>query len=226
MTEKILICDNVGMRYGSGPEILHDISFHMEEKDFCFLTGPSGAGKSSLLKLFFLAEKPSRGLINLFGQDMAVLPRKNLPLIRRRIGVVFQEFHLLDHLTIYENVALTLRARNLKRSNYESDVLELLEWVGLSEKRNSFPPTLSGGQKQRAAIARAVVGTPDLLIADEPTGSIDPEGAARILHLFCEMNRMGTSVILTTHSPDLISSIEEKISVRALRLQEGVLSDG
>lgn len=196
--------ENVGLRYGMGPEVLRDISFHLKPGSFHFLTGPSGAGKTSLLRLLFLALRPTRGLISLFGQDVATFPRDHLPNLRQRIGVVFQDFRLLDHLTTFENVALPLIVRGLQRSQFENDVTELIEWVGLGERINAYPPILSGGEKQRAAIARAVVGRPQLLLADEPTGNVDPILAHRLLRLFIELNKLGTTIIIATHDVNLI----------------------
>ncbi len=198
--------ENVGMRYGMGPEILRDVSFHLAAGSFHFLTGPSGAGKTSLLKLMFLASRPSRGLITMFGRDIATLPRAELPDLRRRVGVVFQEFRLLDHLTTYENVALPLKIQGRAEAGYSADVKELLAWVGLGERMQARPPTLSGGEKQRAAIARAVVAQPDLLLADEPTGNVDPEMGKRLLRLFVELNRLGTSVLFATHDRALVEA--------------------
>jgi len=198
--------ENVGMRYGMGPEVLRDVSFHLAPGSFHFLTGPSGAGKTSLLKLMFLANRPSRGLITMFGEDVATLPRSELPAMRRRIGVVFQEFRMLDHLTTYENIALPLKIQGRREESYRSDVEELLAWVGLGDRMNARPPTLSGGEKQRAAIARAVVAQPDLLLADEPTGNVDPEMGQRLLRLFIELNRLGTSVLIATHDRALVEA--------------------
>lgn len=212
--------ENVGMRYGMGPEVLRDVSFELAPGSFHFLTGPSGAGKTSLLKLMFLAVRPSRGLITMFGQDIATLPRKEMPALRRRIGVVFQEFRLLDHLTTYENVALPLRIQGQPESTWRADVMELLAWVGLGDRIHAKPPTLSGGEKQRAAIARAVVGQPDVLLADEPTGNVDPEMGQRLLRLFVELNRLGTSVLLATHDRSLVDAA----GAPELVLKEGGLS--
>jgi cell division transport system ATP-binding protein len=193
------------MRYGMGPEVLRDVSFHLAPGSFHFLTGPSGAGKTSLLKLMFMASRPSRGLITMFGRDIATLPRADLPDLRRRVGVVFQEFRLLDHLTTYENVALPLRIQGRPEADYRADVKELLAWVGLGDRMQAKPPTLSGGEKQRAAIARAVVAQPDLLLADEPTGNVDPEMGKRLLRLFMELNRLGTSILIATHDHALVT---------------------
>jgi cell division transport system ATP-binding protein len=198
--------ENVGMRYGAGPEILRDLSFVLEPGSFSFLTGPSGAGKSTLLKLLFLAERPSRGLISLFGEDLALTRRKSLPALRRRIGVVFQEFRLLNHLSAFDNVALPLRIAGQRSTEYAKDVRELLTWVGLGEKMYAKPPTLSGGEQQRVAIARAVVAKPDLLLADEPTGNVDPDIGRRLIRLFVELNRFGTTVVIATHDRGLVAS--------------------
>jgi cell division transport system ATP-binding protein len=211
--------ENVGLRYGTGPEVLRDISFTIEPGSFRFLTGPSGAGKTSLLRLLFLALKPTRGLISLLGRDVATLPRRDLPTLRRRIGVVFQEFRLLDHLTTFENVALPLRVAGERLTRYRDDVMELLHWVGLSEQANAYPPVLSGGEKQRAAIARAVIGKPELLLADEPTGNVDPVLALRLMRLLVELNRFGTTVVIATHDTNLISQVDAPV----ITLERGTL---
>jgi cell division transport system ATP-binding protein len=211
--------ENVGMRYGAGPEVLRDIDFALQPGSLTFLTGPSGAGKTTLLRLAFLAEKPSRGLISLFGHDLSRLKRADLPSLRRRIGVVFQEFRLLDHLSAFDNVALPLRLSGRRATAYESDVEELLSWVGLGDKLHSKPPTLSGGEQQRVAIARAVVAKPDLLLADEPTGNVDSDIGERLIRLFVELNRFGTTVMIATHDRSLIESTRS----RELRLIDGRL---
>jgi len=198
--------ENVGMRYAAGPEVLRDVSFTLEPGSLTFLTGPSGAGKSSLLKLVFLAQRPSRGLISLFGRDLARLKRADLPALRRRIGVVFQEFRLLDHLSAFDNVALPLRLAGARPAEYRRDVEELLSWVGLGTRMHAKPATLSGGEQQRVAIARAVVAKPDLLLADEPTGNVDPDMGERLIRLFVELNRFGTTVMIATHDRALIES--------------------
>ena len=211
--------ENVGMRYGAGPEVLRDVSFTLEPGSFTFLTGPSGAGKSTLLKLVFLAEKPSRGIISLFGRDLSLLKRGQLPALRRRIGVVFQEFRLLDHLSAFDNVALPLTLAGRHMSEYRRDVEELLSWVGLGDRMNDKPATLSGGEQQRVAIARAVVAKPDLLLADEPTGNVDPDMGERLIRLFVELNRFGTTVMIATHDRALIESAR----AREMRIVDGRL---
>jgi cell division transport system ATP-binding protein len=200
--------ENVGMRYGAGPEVLRDLHFALQPGSFTFLTGPSGAGKSTLLKLMFLAEKPTRGFISLFGDELSKLKRTQLPALRRRIGVVFQEFRLLNHLSAFDNVALPLLLAGRRTAEYRRDVEELLNWVGLGGRLNDKPATLSGGEQQRVAIARAVVAKPDLLIADEPTGNVDPEMGERLIRLFVELNRFGTTVMIATHDRTVIESTD------------------
>ncbi|HEV7370433.1 cell division ATP-binding protein FtsE [Arenibaculum sp.] len=196
--------ENVGMRYGTGPEVLRDISFTLQPGSFHFLTGSSGAGKSSLLRLMYLAQRPSRGLVTMFGRDIATLAREELPALRRRIGVVFQNFRLLDHLSALDNVALPLRVAGAREQEIRDHVAELLRWVGLGEHLQDRPPTLSGGQQQRIAIARAVITRPSLLLADEPTGNVDDRIGMRLLHLFDELNKLGTTVVIATHNEALI----------------------
>jgi cell division transport system ATP-binding protein len=196
---------DVGLRYGNGPEILRDLTFAIEPGTFHFLTGPSGAGKTSLLRLLLLSLKPSRGRVTMFGEDVTDLSQDALLQMRRHIGIVFQEFRLLDHLTTYENVALPLRVLGQAEGEYRNNVTELLEWVGLGERMDAFPSLLSGGEKQRAAIARAVIGRPKVLLADEPTGNVDPDLSSRLVHLFAELNRtLGMTIILATHELPLL----------------------
>ncbi len=211
--------ENVGMRFGAGAEVLRDVTFLLEAGSFTFLTGASGAGKTTLLKLMFLAEPPTRGLITLFGHDLATTRRSIQPALRRRIGVVFQDFRLLDHLSAFDNVALPLRLAGRRASDYARDVEELLAWVGLGEKLQAKPPTLSGGEQQRVAIARAVVARPDLLLADEPTGNVDADIAQRLIRLFAELNRLGTTVLIATHDRSLL----ERTQAREMRLVDGRL---
>jgi cell division transport system ATP-binding protein len=211
--------ENVGLRYGMGPEVLRDVNLHIPAGSFQFLSGPSGAGKTSLLRLLFLAIRPTRGLINIFGQDQTEIGPRELPTIRRRIGIVFQDFRLLDHMTTYENVALPLRVRGREESSYKTDVTDLLSWVGLGERMNVLPPVLSGGEKQRAAIARAIIEKPDILLADEPTGNVDPALARRLLRLFIELNRLGTAILIATH--DL--SLMDQVDARKLHIADGRL---
>jgi cell division transport system ATP-binding protein len=211
--------DAVGLRYANGPEILKDVTFRLDPGAFCFLTGASGAGKTSLMKLLFMALKPTRGLITIFGKDVATLQRTELPALRRRIGVVFQDFMLLDHLSAFDNVALPLRVAGKNPASYRRDVLDLLSWVGLKDHAHALPPVLSGGEKQRVAIARAIIGKPEFLLADEPTGNVDPDLAKRLLHLFLELNRLGTTVMIATHDQSLITEAGAPV----LHLERGEL---
>ena len=196
--------EGVGMRYGRAPEVLRDLSLTLTAGSFHFLTGPSGAGKTSLLRLVTLAHRPSRGLIGLFGHDIGSLAPADVPHLRRRIGVVFQEFRLLDHLSAFDNAALPLRVAGMRPAQYGDDVRELLDWVGLGARADALPPTLSGGEKQRLAVARAVVARPELLVADEPTAAVDPGAAKRLLKLFVELHRMGTTVLIASHDEELV----------------------
>jgi cell division transport system ATP-binding protein len=197
--------EGVSMRYGREAEVLKDISFELPRGSFHFLTGPSGSGKSTLLKLIYLSEQASRGRIEMFGQDLALLQRADRPMMRRRIGVVFQEFRLLDHLTVFDNAALAPRIAGRKPGAYRADVADLLAWVGLGDRMHAMPPALSGGEKQRLAIARAVINRPDILLADEPTGNVDEAMALRILRLFTELNRVGATVLIASHDTDLVA---------------------
>ncbi len=210
----------VAMRYANGPEVLKDVTFHLEAGSYHFLTGPSGAGKSSLLRLMYLAHRASRGTVKVFGHDIAATPRRLLPGLRRRVGVVFQDFRLLDHLSARDNVALTLRIAGVREDTIRAHVAELLSWVGLGDRLDATPATLSDGEKQRVAIARAVIGRPSLLLADEPTGSIDESQGMRILRLFEELNRIGTTVVVATHDQRLIA----RFNHRVLRLADGQFS--
>ena len=203
--DEILRFARVSMRYGRGPDVLSDVSLSLPRGSFHFITGSSGAGKSSLLKLIYLAARPSAGSVRLFGDDVTQMPTADLPRTRRRIGVVFQDLLLLDHLSAFDNTALPLRIAGHKPSEYRGDVAELLAWVGLGNRMGALPPTLAGGEKQRLAIARAVVGRPEILLADEPTGNVDHEMALRIYRLFVELNRLGTTVIIATHDQDLVA---------------------
>ena len=218
--EPVVRFENVGMRYGMGPEVLCDVSFALPAGSFHFLTGASGAGKSSLLKLMYLAQRPSRGLITLFGRDIATTSRRELPALRRRIGVVFQDFRLIDHLSALDNVALPLRVAGAKDDQIREHVAELLAWVGLADHIDAAPPVLSGGQQQRVAIARAVINRPALLLADEPTGNVDNDLAVRLLYLFDELNKLGTTVVVATHNESLVKRFDHEI----LHLEGGELT--
>jgi len=211
--------ENVGLRYGLGPEVLQDVSLALDPGSYHFLVGPSGAGKTSLLRLLYLALRPTRGLITLFGHDIATTSRSKLPGLRRRIGVVFQEFRLLDHLSAFDNVALPLRVAGTREDEVRKHVVELLSWVGLKDHLHARPPTLSGGQQQRVAIARAVIARPKLLLADEPTGNVDDRMALRLMRLFEELNKLGTTVVIATHNESLV----DRLGHPRLRVEDGRL---
>ena len=202
--------------------MLRDLDFSLSEGGFYFLTGASGAGKTSLLKLLYLAQRPTRGRIRLFGDDLSEVFRDTLPAFRRRIGVVFQDFRLIRHLSAYDNVALPLRIAGRDEAEIESAVREMLDWVGLGDRAGARPPTLSGGEQQRVAIARAVITQPDLLVADEPTGNVDAEMAKRLLHLVSAMNEFGTTVVVATHDLGLIAA---NPGAELMRLDRGALVD-
>jgi len=218
----LILFENVGFRYGRGPDVLQGLNFEVPEGEFTFVTGASGAGKSSLLRLLYLDDLPSVGKISLFERDVATLTRDEIAWFRRRIGVVFQDFRLLDHLTAAENVALPLRVAGARAADYRDNVAEMLQWVGLGEQMNVRPPQLSGGEKQRVAIARAVVASPDIILADEPTGSVDPEMAERIMQLFMEMNRLGKTVVFATHDVEMV----ERSKMPRLDLSAGTINSG
>ena len=214
--------DNVGLRYGTDREVLTDVSFTLYPGSFYFLTGASGAGKTSLLKLLYLAQRPSRGMIRMFGTDAITLPRDRLPGFRRRLGVVFQDFRLVPHLSAFDNVALPLRVSGVAEKDLVKPVTDMLDWVGLAERTHARPAQLSGGEQQRVAIARAVIGRPDMLVADEPTGNVDPEMAVKLLRLFEALNRLGTTVVVATHDVHLLKKVPESL---IMRLDKGRLSD-
>src|SRR3954451_16620778 len=214
--------DSVGLRYGTGAEVLRDLDFRLRTGSFYFLTGPSGAGKTSLLKLLYLAQRPTRGRIRLFGEELSEAPRESLPPFRRRIGVVFQDFRLIRHLSAFDNIALPLRVAGATDGEVEGPVREMLAWVGLADRASARPPTLSGGEQQRVAIARAVISRPQLLVADEPTGNVDADMAKRLLHLFTALNRLGTTVVVATHDIGLISATP---GAELIRLESGSVTD-
>ena len=204
--------EDVALRYGNGPQILDALSFELDPGSFHFIVGSSGAGKSSLLKMMYLALRPTSGRISLFGREVQTLDRNETALLRRRIGVVFQEFRLLDHLSARENVALPIKIAGRDDEKLHRDVEELLTWVGLADHLDALPPTLSGGQQQRVAIARAVIARPSLLLADEPTGNLDENLAVRLLYLFEELNKLGTTVVIATHNESLVSRFDHPVA--------------
>lgn len=215
--------DNVGLRYGTDPEVLSNLTFTLYPGSFYFLTGASGAGKTSLLKLLYLAQRPSRGAIRMFGHDLVTMPQSRLPELRRRLGVVFQNFRLVPYLTAFDNVALPLRLVGTEEKKVVKAVGDMLDWVGLSHRAHAVPPRMSGGEQQRVAIARAVIARPKMLIADEPTGNVDPDMALKLLRLFEALNnRIGTTVVVATHDVHLLKKVPDSL---IMRLHKGQLSD-
>jgi cell division transport system ATP-binding protein len=212
--------DNAGFQYGRGPEILRDINITLEAGSFHFLTGASGAGKSTLMNLMHLSLRPTRGILSIFGEEVTTLAPLKMPALRRRIGVVFQDFRLLDHLSVFDNVALPLRLAGERERDIRRNVTEIIEWVGLGDHLDASPRALAGGEQQRVAIARAVVNRPSVLLADEPTGSLDDTIGNRIIRLFEELNRLGTAVVIATHSPALV----ERFPHARLELADGQLT--
>ena len=219
----------VGLSYAqAGParrgdaahEVLRDISFALSAGDFRWLLGPSGAGKTSLLRLMYLAVRPTHGHLSILGTDIERAQRRDLPRLRRRIGVVFQDFRLLRHLSVFDNVALPLRLASRPERQLRVDVTEMLRWVGLEQKLDALPPELSGGEQQRVAIARAVISRPALLLADEPTGNLDDNQAQRLMALLKELNRLGTTIVVATHNDALVA----RHPAPALRLSRGRLA--
>ena len=210
-TPTIIEMNNVGIRYGQGPEILSDIKLSLSKGSFHFLTGKSGAGKTSLLSMMYLAQKPSRGTMSVFGSNINFTNRDNLAMLRRKIGVVFQDFRLLEHLSAFDNVALPLRVCGMDEREVRQRVTELLSWVELDQHMMDITSTLSGGEKQRIAIARAVINRPELLLADEPTGNVDNDIAPKLMKLFVELNKLGTTVVIATHSEKLITDFKYPI---------------
>lgn len=216
---EIVQFDNVGLRYGTDREVLSDISFTLHPGSFYFLTGASGAGKTSLLKLLYLAQRPSRGAIRLFGTDAIMLSRAQLPLFRRRLGVVFQDFRLVPHLSAFDNVALPLRVAGAAEKDLLKPVADMLEWVGLADRTHAVPAQLSGGEQQRVAIARALIHGPSILLADEPTGNLDNATAEQVFSdLIHHAKEQGLSALIATHNLELAQKMD-----RAITLEDGQL---
>lgn len=208
---------NVAHTYGGGA-LLSEISLKLASGSFHFLTGPSGAGKTTLLKLCYGALSPTSGQVTVFDQDIGALDRDQIALLRRRMGVVHQDCQFLDHLSVAENVALPLSVSETDKGAAEEDLGELLAWVGLTHRAEAYPPELSGGERQRAALARAVIMSPDVVIADEPTGNVDWEMSQRLLRLLVELNRMGKTVLIATHDLSLIRAAKGQVQARVLRI--------
>jgi cell division transport system ATP-binding protein len=215
----MLRLQQVALRYGEGPEVLRNVDLSLQQGEFVFVTGPSGAGKTSLLRMLALLHRPSAGRFTLFGEDVGQLSRDRLAAVRRRIGMVFQDVRLIDHLSAFDNVALPLRIHGGRGEQIGGVVSEMLTWLGLADAVDARPSALSMGQRQLVSVARAVITRPNLLLADEPTSNMDGRLARRLMHLFAQLCKLGTTVVLSTHSEDLVERYPHPI----LRLVDGRL---
>lgn len=215
--------DKVSYGYG-GMALFSQLSLTLAPGSFQFLTGPSGAGKTTLLRLCYADLHAKAGHVRLFGQNTTQLDRDGVAFARRRIGVVHQDCQFLDHLSVAENIALPLTVAN-RAHEAAANLPELLSWVGLGPQAGQLPPQLSGGERQRAALARAVIMSPDVIIADEPTGNVDWEMSQRLLTLLVELNRMGKAVLIATHDLHMIRSLKSDLNAHVLRLKDGQLTE-
>ncbi len=207
MTETTISFANVSANYDNGADVLSDVSFNISNGSFYFLTGASGAGKTTLLRLIYQLHKPSRGQIKLFNKDCEKLSRDDISKLRHKMAIVFQEYSLISHMTVFDNIALPLRVRGMSNDKIKKLVTKTLEWVGLGKYADSYPVELSGGQQQRVSVARAIIIQPAILLADEPTGNLDDENASRLMELFIQMNKIfGTTIILATHNKKLLEN--------------------
>jgi len=213
----VIELDNIAYSYGGG-ELLSEVSLKLAPGSFHFLTGPSGSGKTTFLKLCYGALTPTAGRVQLFGKDVREMDRDDHALARRQIGVVHQDCQFLDHLPVRENVALPLTVSDRDSLEQHSNLKELLTWVGLGHRASALPPELSGGERQRAALARAVIMSPDVVLADEPTGNVDWEMSQRLLQLLVELNKMGKTILIATHDLNLIRSAKHHVQARVLRI--------
>jgi len=215
----VINLENVAYSYGGG-ELLSDITLNLQPGSFHFLTGPSGSGKTTLMKLCYGALTPTLGQVTLFDEDLRAMSRDDLALIRRRIGVVHQDCQFLDHMSVRENISLPLLVSGRDDSGQSANLRELINWVGLSPRAEAYPPELSGGERQRAALARAVIMSPEIVLADEPTGNIDWEMSQRLLRLLIELNQMGRTILIATHDLSLIRAVKTQVQARVLRISK------
>ena len=215
----MLKLNDVAMVYPTGTRALDNISFQVKRGEFVFIVGSSGSGKSTLFKLLLRELTPTEGSITVMNQDLSTVNRKNLPFIRRQIGTVFQDFRLLKNRTVYENVAFAMQVVEAPKSQIKQRVPELLTMVGLGNKANSYPRELSGGEQQRVAVARALANNPMLILADEPTGNLDPANSAEIMTLLDKINEKGTTVVVVTHNREIVNTMHKRV----ITLQHGIL---
>ncbi len=217
----VIKLENAAYSYGfDSRELLKSMSLTLNAGSFHFLTGPSGSGKTTFLKLCYGALLPTVGRVHLFAEDLRMMDRDRVAYIRRRIGVVHQDCQFVDHLNIQENISLPLNVVGDAKMANLSNLKDLMGWVGLTQRAQAYPAELSGGERQRAALARAVVMSPDIILADEPTGNIDWEMSQRLLHLLVELNRMGKTVVLATHDLSLIRASKTLVRARVLRISD------
>ena len=207
----MIIMKDVVKRYDNGITALNKVNVHIKRGEFVYLIGPSGAGKSTFIKLIYREETPTQGLVKVGNKDITRIKNKHIPLLRRDVGVVFQDFKLLPRLTFYENVAYAMKVIEKKPREIKRRVTDVLDLVGLSDKAKMFPDEISGGEIQRVSIARAIANTPNILIADEPTGNLDPETAEGIMAILEEVNAKGTTVIMATHNNDIVNQLQHRV---------------
>ena len=217
--EPIIALSNVSKTYSEGVDALDDVSFSISKGEFVFIVGPSGSGKSTLIKLLLKEINPTSGKIEVFGKNCADIKRRHISRYRRNIGVVFQDFRLLNDRNVFENVALAQRVIGVSRWSMNRNVSSVLSLAGLTEKLRANPKELSGGEQQRVALARALVNRPSILLADEPTGNLDPKNAWSIMELLDEVNKLGTTVIVVTHNPDVVDMMQKRV----IRMKDGKL---
>jgi cell division transport system ATP-binding protein len=207
----VIVLHNVCKTYPNGVQALTDVELQIPERDFVFLVGPSGAGKSTFIRLLIREELPTSGRVFIDGQDLARLRRRDVPHLRRKVSVIFQDFKLLPHKTVFENVAFALEVSGYSRADVRTMVPETLDLVGLSDKADRYPSLLSGGEQQRVAIARALVRRPSILVADEPTGNLDPDTAAQTVQLLVRVNALGTTIVFATHNSELVNTMRRRV---------------
>ncbi|MBO5244780.1 MAG: cell division ATP-binding protein FtsE [Selenomonadales bacterium] len=207
----MITLSNVSKTYSTGAVAMDDLSVSIEKGEFVFIVGPSGAGKSTFIKMLLLEETPDKGDLIVNGRNLRELPKKKIPYLRRSMGVIFQDYRLLPDKTVYENVAFAMRVVEASRKEMKQNIERVLGLVGLTHKAKSFPSQLSGGEQQRVAIARAIVNNPVIVIADEPTGNLDPETSWEIMNIFDEINKSGTTIVMATHDKDVVNSMRRRV---------------
>lgn len=209
--DNVIEMDKIRKTYADGTIALDGVSVKIDRNEFVYLVGPSGAGKSTFMKLIYREEIPTEGQIFVNGFNIGKLKQRKIPYVRRNIGVIFQDFRLLPKLTVFENIAFAMEAIEAPRKVIKKRTMEVLELVGLKHKYKSFPSQLSGGEQQRVSIARAIVNNPSVIVADEPTGNLDPDTSLDIMHLLEEINFRGTTIIMATHNKEIVNSMRKRV---------------